>query len=191
MRHLRTCFVLLLPLAVIACEPPEAEEPQMEEEAVPAAETAPMMDEAAMEDELNQIRDDWVLAAEGNDAAGVASLYADNAIMVGPDGQRLEGPQAIQEALSQSFPSLASMDVTSLHTEYSGDLVTDMGTYTQTFQAEGGEETVEGTYLVVMQRQPDGSWKIIQHLGASPMQMEAPAPEDQPMEAAEDTGEVM
>lgn len=49
------------------------------------------------------------------------------------------------------------------------DVLSDMGTFTQTFRTPDGQaQTVSGRYIVVLRRQADGSWKIVQHLPSVP-----------------------
>jgi uncharacterized protein (TIGR02246 family) len=177
MRHLRMGLVLLVPLAIMACEAPEADEAEMAEEAEPAMEqqSSPAMDRQAVDTGIDQIRDSWIEGALAKDAAAVASLYTQDAMMVGASGEQMDGRMAIQEGLAPGFENITSMDVTSLDRRYGADLVADMGRFSQTMEMEGGEQTIEGYYMVVARRQADGSWKLIQHLSTPPEGMDAGA----------------
>jgi ketosteroid isomerase-like protein len=60
-------------------------------------------------------------------------------------------------------------------TEGFGDLAYDMGTWTATMQMEGMEEPYQdaGKYLVICEKQPDGSWLM----KASTWNSDIPMPE--------------
>lgn len=170
-----SAIVALIPLLVgIGCEAPDTADTGAEGAAeMPGA---PAVDVAAIEAEVDQIRSDWIAAAERDDAAAVAALYADDAVVVGPAGQPAQGRQAIQEAFAADFPQATNLQVTSSDVEVSGDLVTDMGEFTQTVQTpDGQQQTVTGRYIVVLRRQADGAWRIVQHLSAVPMPAEGAA----------------
>jgi len=133
------------------------------------------VDTAAVVAQVTQVRTAWRQAALAHDAAGVAALYTDDAVFVGADGQAARGPAAIQEALTPYVGGMTSMELSDTHTEAGVDLASDMGSYTQTVQTpDGAEQTMSGGYLVVLRKQADGSWKIVQQLTALPAQMPAP-----------------
>ena len=168
MRRLPGILALMMPLAMVACDAgadTEEMDPAAEMEPMAEMEAEPQMDAAAVDAEMNRIRDAWISAAEAGDAAGIAALYAEDAVFVGATGDRMEGRQAIEQGMSQGL-NVTSMEVTSLVRDVGPDLIADMGTYSQTVEGEQGEETVEGYYIAVSKRQADGSWKIVQHLGA-------------------------
>lgn len=157
MRRTRMALLLVLPLALAACQPPE-------EEAEPETTPATMAD-------VDQLRARWVELAAAGDVAGVAGLYAPDAVMLISD-EVMTGPQEIQQALS--FEGMTDIQINPEHTELGQDLASDWGTFSQTYQTpDGGEEVVAGPYLVVARRQADGSWKIVQHLAVMP---QAPPP---------------
>ena len=165
MRRTRITALVLFPLALAACEAPEAEMEATEEEA-PATMTP------ATEADIAQVRDEWVRMAEANDPAGLAALYAEDAVMVAPTGELVEGRQAIQQAHTPMLEAMASVDISSTGTVLGSHVSTDMGTFSQMVQTPDGEQTMEGHYIVVLERQDDGSWQIVQQLSAFP----APSP---------------
>jgi len=134
----------------------------------------PAVDTAAVVAQVAQVRTAWRQAALAHDAAGVAALYTDDAVFVGSDGQAVSGRAAIQEALAPFVAGMSGMELSATHTVAGVDLASDMGTYSQTLQTpEGAEQSMTGSYLVVLRRQPDGSWKILQQLSALPAPMPA------------------
>ncbi len=150
MRRMHMALLLVVPLALAACQPPEQE---AEPEATPPTMT-----------DVDQLRARWVELAAAGDVAGVAGLYAPDAVMLASD-EVMMGPQEIQQGLS--FEGMTDIQINPEHTELGRELVSDWGTFSQTFQTpDGGEQVVSGQYLVVARRQADGSWKIVQHLSA-------------------------
>lgn len=156
--------------AVVACQPA----PEMAGDAVDTTEMAGAdADADAATAAVDDVRSSWLSAAETDDAAAVAALYTEDATYVTPDGQVLEGRQAIQQALSQSLPMMSDLEITSSRDPMvSGDLAVDVGEYSSTMAAQGGDGMeADGFYTVVLRRQADGSWKIVSHLAAQPVEM--------------------
>lgn len=154
--------------AVAACQPA----PEM---AGDAGETSEMAGASAADAAaaVDDVRSNWLSAAETDDAAAVAALYTEDATYITPDGQVLEGRGAIQQALSQSLPMMSDLEITSSRDPMvSGDLAVDVGEYSSTMAAQGGDGMeAGGFYTVVLRRQADGSWKIVSHLAAQPMEL--------------------
>lgn len=169
MRRASTPLMLLLPVLLVACDTGEmgdADDVQIGADTADAAATgdpAAQMDTGAIESEVGQVRDAWADAALAGDAATIGSLYTDDAILAGPEGELAEGRQAIEEALN--IDGVTSMDISAIHTEVGTDMVSEVGTFSQSMQtAEGEEQTISGRYLVVLGLQEDGNWRIIHHM---------------------------
>jgi uncharacterized protein (TIGR02246 family) len=176
MPRTRNLLILFLPLLVLACDTPDVGEAEFDAEG--PAEMGPAMpaDAEAGEAELARIRDAWVEGALAGDAASVAALYAEDARMVNLMGEVAEGRQSIQDAFATGFEGISSLQVNSTDVVVGSDVMTDMGTFTQTYQTpDGQEQTLNGEYLVVLRRQPDGSWKLVQHLSSIPQAEDADA----------------
>ncbi|HUH12349.1 MAG TPA: SgcJ/EcaC family oxidoreductase [Longimicrobiales bacterium] len=156
MRRFPVLSMLLIPLVLVACD---MEEPA--DEGV-ATGMAASRDAGAAEARVAQLRDAWIEGARASNAATVASLYAEDAVMVGADGQVSEGRQAIHDALD--FEGMTHLQINSTDMEVGSEVASDMGTFTQGFQTAVGQQTLTGRYLVVLRLQEDGSWKITQHL---------------------------
>jgi uncharacterized protein (TIGR02246 family) len=169
MPRTRSKLVLFLPLFILACDTAEVGDAEMGAE-TPADMGMPA-DAEATEADMTRVRDAWVRAALAGDAATVAALYADDARMVGGTGEVAEGRQAIQETLATGFEGISGLEVNSTDVVLGRDVMTDMGTFTQTFRTpDGQEQTVSGQYVVVLRRQADGSWKLVQHLSSVPQE---------------------
>jgi uncharacterized protein (TIGR02246 family) len=152
MRRLST--LLLLPLAVVlsACAP-SAPPP-----AAAAADTT--ADVAA----VGRVRSEYEAAVNAGDAARVAAVYTADGITMPNHRPLVSGRDAIlayqQELMSTMTPALT---LTAAETQVMGDWAYDRGSYrlTVTPKAAGGTPvTDEGKYLVLLQKQTDGSWKL-------------------------------
>ncbi len=160
MRIVILTLLVVLSLIVAGCQPADAPS----EPVTPVAETA-TADPAADREAVGSLRDQWIAAAERDDAAAVAALYADDAVLTSPQNPRAEGREAIQAAFARDFPMGSDLEIRSSRTEVSGDLAYDYGEYSQRVTpAEGEPMDVSGEYLVVLERQADGSWKITRHV---------------------------
>jgi uncharacterized protein (TIGR02246 family) len=115
-------------------------------------------DEQAIRDALAQ----FVANINAGNAAPVAALYTEDAIMLPPDGTRVEGRAKIHEVL-QGFvdakTAYSHIDLTDVGVD--GDLAWNAGTYEAQFVTEKGEPATEkGTYIAVWRRDADGAWRM-------------------------------
>lgn len=171
MQRIAGILLLTLPLTLAACDVDQDSEGEIGAEAEPAGEMGSVTDQSAAREEIDRIREEWIRAARAGDAAAVAALYTDDARMVGAGNPSMEGRQAIQEGLS--FEGVTDMEITSEDTVVGADLAADWGSFSQTVQTPDGEEqTVNGRYLVVVERQDDGTWGISHHLSMTDEGME-------------------
>jgi uncharacterized protein (TIGR02246 family) len=164
----RRLFLALAAVAFTACAPPEQEAAQ------PAAD--PAADEAA----IAAVRQTYQTAFNAGDAAGVAALLTADMYDMQPGMPTVVGASAVQEGLAGMFQqNNAQIEITGQKTEVSGDMGYDRGTYRTTItpKAGGAAMTEEGRYLVVLKRQADGSWKLVELMGNAPTApAAAPAP---------------
>src|SRR5688572_25928041 len=61
-------------------------------------------DTAASLRDIEALRDQWVAAAEKDDAATVTALYTEDAVVTSPDDPSAEGREAIQALWVKNFP---------------------------------------------------------------------------------------
>jgi uncharacterized protein (TIGR02246 family) len=97
------------------------------------------------------------------DAAALSSLYTQNAIFMPPGMEPREGRSQIQSAMQALLDMGArSLDLDPLDVRDTGDLTIEYGRYTLGIQPAGGAAMTDvGKYLVVHERQSDGSTKIM------------------------------
>jgi uncharacterized protein (TIGR02246 family) len=103
----------------------------------------------------------FVEAAARNDAATMASVYAEDADFVPPNAEPLRGTAAIEDFWHGGFEmGITSLDVETVRLEEAADLACEIGRYALHFGREDGVPvTDEATYLVMHKRQRDGSWR--------------------------------
>jgi uncharacterized protein (TIGR02246 family) len=96
------------------------------------------------------------------DAAGLASLYAEDGRFLPPNMEPCEGRSAIQAAMQQLLDMGArSLDVEPLNVREAGDMTIEYGRYTLGIEPDGGAAVSDvGKYVVVHEAQRDGSTKI-------------------------------
>lgn len=107
-------------------------------------------------DQLNSTRASYEEAFNAKNAAAVAAMYLDEAIVIRPDGSQLVGAKAIGEALKADAPTWPHMVLTSDTVRVYGGTALDFGTVT-THAKDGGESVSH--YLAVLRRGLRG-WKI-------------------------------
>jgi uncharacterized protein (TIGR02246 family) len=143
-------------------------------------ETAPAHDAAADKAAVDKLRSDYQTALNAGNWAGMKALYdADAMVMQNgqPTAKGLDAIDAMNNAMATQMTGM-NINIKPEKTEISGDLAYDRGTYTMKMTPKGGVEmTEEGRYVVVLKRQADGSFKIVEEIGnlpTAPMPMPAP-----------------
>jgi uncharacterized protein (TIGR02246 family) len=112
---------------------------------------------------IDEIRNKYVAAYNAGDAAGVAAVFADDAISMPDHHAPLEGKAAIESYLRDLFGQYSFMiAVTPGETEVLGDVAHEHGTFsiTMTPKAGGPALTDNGKYLVILKRGSDGRWLV-------------------------------
>jgi uncharacterized protein (TIGR02246 family) len=96
------------------------------------------------------------------DAASIVALYAEDAKFLPPNGEPCEGHAEIKAWMEQMFEmGASSLDIEPVEIKEGGDLTVEYGRYTLGMKPEGAEAMTEvGKYIVVHERQDDGSSKI-------------------------------
>ena len=96
------------------------------------------------------------------DAAGLASLYAEDGRFLAPNMEPCEGRSAIQAAMQQLLDMGArSLDVEPLDVREAGKMTIEYDRYTLGIEPDGGAAVSDvGKYVVVHEAQHDGSTKI-------------------------------
>jgi uncharacterized protein (TIGR02246 family) len=112
--------------------------------------------------EVNAVAQAFHDGVANQDAAGLASLYAQDGRFLPPNMEPCEGRSAIQAAMQQLLDMGArSLDVEPLDVREAGDMTIEYGRYTLGIEPDGGAAVSDvGKYVVVHEAQHDGSTKI-------------------------------
>lgn len=149
----------LLALALIAgltaCQQQAAEQEGATEETVEET--------GDVEATIDELGNEFEAAVESNDPAALAALYTEDAVLLPPGAERVEGKQGIQSTFAEWLDAdpTASIELTADKVEVaeSGELAYEIGTAQVSGTGPDGAAYDEtGKYLVVWKR-VDGEWK--------------------------------
>jgi len=98
----------------------------------------------------------YVDASNKGDVATLASLYAEDAMLLPPDHEPIQGREAIRAFWKQGTDE--GLEVTNLAVEVDGNLGYLVGQYH--LPATDEEPADSGKYVMCLKRQRDGSWKV-------------------------------
>ena len=143
-----------------------------------ATEEAAATDAATVRAEIEALGDRFEQALLAEDAATIATFYAEDAIALPPGAPRAQGPAAIEALFASWFAEVPAAEGFTLTTDdvqlsESGDIAYEVGTYTSRGTSPEGEAYDEtGKYLVVW-KNLNGEWKIVRDMwsGDAPMHM--------------------
>lgn len=141
--------VLVLGLAA-ACQPQQA--------------SPPAVDAAAVRTAIEGANAKWSEAYLAKDAAALAALHTEDAILAPPNAERASGREAIAAAYAALFteitPTANEVSVDRLEVAQSGDLAYQVGTYRGTTTlADGSSVSDTGTFVSVF-KNVNGQWML-------------------------------
>lgn len=122
---------------------------------------------------IQALAEEWTAAFNTGDVAGVVAWYTDDAVQMPPNEPANTGPEAIGAWLQAIFAEYSGhpgdrivLGLSSQEIQVAGDWAFDRGTYewTVTPLADGEAIQESGKYIVIWQRQPDGSWKMAREI---------------------------
>lgn len=120
---------------------------------------------------IARLRTEFAQNASAGDVRRVAAAYAPDAVLMQNAQPALVGQAAITEALEGQVAAVSvELSLTSAELVFIGEgWALDRGTYESVvrFRSSGEEKQDQGNYLVLWQRQPDGSWKIARDIDSS------------------------
>lgn len=93
------------------------------------------------------------------DVLGVADLYADDALLIGPSGLRVEGREDIDDYWSQ-FERPIDWRLEIHEIEGTDQIAYERGTSHLTQERDGAAQTSTVEFVLVWRRDPDGAWRI-------------------------------
>ncbi len=111
---------------------------------------------------ISRIHQEYVAAHNDADADRLMALWTDDAVLMAMDEPAITGKQGIREHYEEFFDQNPSrIALSSIETRVAGDWAFERLQVTVTLP--GGERQdrhADVKYLWILQRQPDGSWKI-------------------------------
>jgi uncharacterized protein (TIGR02246 family) len=128
---------------------------------------------------INALRDGFIAAFNAGDAAKVVEGYTADAVAMPAHHAAVSGKDALlaynRDFFSQMSPKIT---LTPVETTIAGNWGYDRGTYTMTLTPKTGGAALsdKGKYLVILQKQSDGSWKVTRDIDNSDEPMPPPPP---------------
>lgn len=155
----KSSFILFAMAAVaLACQTQDTATEQ-------GSDTTPAVDAAAAREAIMANDEAFAQAFTDGDTAALSAQYAPEAVILPPNGARIEGATAIQEAWGTMIEEAGrpSLDLTTndVQVAAAGDYAYGHGSYTMSGATPDGEEwSDQGKYLAVW-KNIDGEWKMV------------------------------
>lgn len=112
---------------------------------------------ADLKDTIQRNNEVFAQAYNAGDAAGVAALYTEDAVILPPGAEMAEGREAIAEFWQGAIDSgMKDLKLEAGDVEEQGDAVREIGRFTAT----AGENSLSGKYVVVWKKTGDGTWQL-------------------------------
>lgn len=149
-----------------------------------AAASSPAQDEAAVTAAVNQIYAEYAASLKAGDPDRWTALWTEDGMQLVPDMPALDGKPALRADIGAFLDAFeVDMAMDNQEVEVAGDWAYARGLYTATLTPKDGSDPIpiDGKYLSIFQKQPDGSWKL--HRDVYNSNVPPPAPE-MPDEAA-------
>jgi uncharacterized protein (TIGR02246 family) len=119
------------------------------------------------EPDADAVRSSYMDAFNGNDAKALAALFAEDAVLMPPDSDRLVGREAAEAHYTEFFGAAkpSGLAIEPQGTERLGDVLVDEGQYSLSATGPGGQTlAIKGDYLAIMRQGEDGKWLISRHI---------------------------
>ena len=113
---------------------------------------------------MKKIQDEFRAALNAGDIDKLVSFHSDDAVRIPPNKPALIGKEAIREDFQQFFDQfIQEQENVLVDVRVSGDLGYYCGTWTDIDTPKAGGEPLKfnGSFVLINQKQPDGSWKIV------------------------------
>ena len=106
------------------------------------------------------------------DFAGWASVYAEDGMVMPPNGPTVVGRANLQ-AFGESFPKVTHLSFSDIGVQVQGDLAVGWCGFRMTIVGDDGVEVNDtGKQLVAFEKQGDGSWKATRAMFNSDLPLE-------------------
>ena len=104
----------------------------------------------------------YVEAYNRGDAVAAADFYTEDAKVLPANMEMVSGKQAIEEFWKTAMEmGVRKFSLETVEVGYDGNLAYERGVSIATIEPKGEQARTErGKYLIILKRQPDGSWKV-------------------------------
>ena len=120
---------------------------------------------------INKLREDFITAFNAADSPRLAAMYSEDAVLMPQNQEPVMGRTAIETYYKRLYDQVnAKISLTAQELTMIGDdAAFERGTYVMSITPKPGATPIEdaGKYLVMFQRQPDGSWKATRDIDNS------------------------
>lgn len=150
--------ILTLALAITACQ--QGVQPLSEEDVAAIKAVGPALDEAAL----------------GGDWNGIGALFAEDAFLMQPNMAAYQGRAALVEYAESAQLAITRHIIEFTEVDGYGDLAYARGTYDEAYTVGDSEELIAdvGKILVILRKQPVGSWLITRWITNSDLPVPPP-----------------
>ena len=147
-------FLLCLPFALVCCATPDASS----------------MDVAQVRKSIEEASGRFARAFNRGDATNVAAMYTDDATILPPNGEMIQGREGFQGFWAGAIEvGMKDVTLTTVDVGGSGDTAYEIGKYTLKIQPEGREGTTDaGKYVLVWGRLAAPSFQVPLLYGRAP-----------------------
>jgi len=166
MANKNTVFTALALLALLGCAPQSNDKVTADSAALAAA------DPAVVRQAIDAANAKGADALNKGDTESFIALYSPDAIVMMPNAPAWRGTDAIrtgfQGMMTQYTPS--GVAFTTDDVQVAGDVAVETGHFAMTLTPKTGKAkpmSDKGKYIVVWQKQADGSWKIVRDISNS------------------------
>jgi len=186
--HIHHHYHHLVPSQGTASGAPSAEsEPAAPRGRAPASAGASLGGRA--EASARQVVQDWAQACNTRHIDDLLELYAADATLIRSSVPPVRSLPAIREFLISLLEAgLGDVEMESLRVEMLGEIALDLGRCKMLVPVAMGKRREErGKYLIVLARQPAGTWKILADCWSADVAVSAPPPESAARKGSEPT----
>ncbi|MHB8411948.1 MAG: YybH family protein [Candidatus Acidiferrales bacterium] len=121
-----------------------------------------------IEGQIRRLRELWAEAFNARDLDASLIFYADDAVVLPPNGIAVRGIAAIRDLLKSIFETGYSQGrFEQSHIEYSGNMAVEVGVYTVQTDRAGSLHQNDGRYMATWRRQQNGEFRITVNVWSS------------------------
>ncbi|MGD9894373.1 MAG: SgcJ/EcaC family oxidoreductase [Dehalococcoidia bacterium] len=110
--------------------------------------------------EIDRINAQFVAAFNRGDAAGAAGVYTEDATILPPGSDMVQGRENIQGFWQAAMDAgIRAVNLETLDLSMSGEMAREIGRATLTIRPEGGAESTDTAKYVVVWEESGGEWR--------------------------------